>query len=69
MSGERYSGRGERHPGHNDRSRVNEHAGRLESGAHSPLDLVGDLIQVDTSEDVALEELLDRVRAHLKAVT
>ncbi len=66
---ERFVGR-ERHPGHNDRVRVTELEERLRSGAHSPLDLDGDLIEVDTSQAVALAAIVKRVRAQLEpAVT
>ncbi len=62
---ERFVGR-ERHPGHNDRVRVTELEERLRSGAHSPLDLDGDLIEVDTSHAVALDAIVKRVRAQLE---
>jgi len=66
---ERYAGR-ERHPGHLDHDRVSELAERLRSGVHSALDLDGDLIEVDTSQTVALEAIVERICAQLEpAVT
>jgi hypothetical protein len=57
---ERYTSR-TRHPGHHDDEEVGELADRFASGAHSPLDLEGDLIQLDTTEPVAAEFSADRI--------
>ncbi|MBA3331734.1 MAG: AAA family ATPase [Actinobacteria bacterium] len=62
---ERFAGR-ERHPGHLDLARVNELEERLRSGVHSPLELDGDLIGVDTSGAVALEAIVKRIRTQLE---
>lgn len=47
---ERYAGRiGERHPGHHDGDRVAELTARHESGLNGPLDLSGELLELDTT--------------------
>lgn len=61
---ERYRGRA-RHPGHNDGVKVDELAARLASGAHDPLDLDGELIQLDTSSPLDGDALVSRVGALL----
>ena len=48
---ERYADR-TRHAGHQDDLTVNDLGARFESGAHSPLDLPGELIAIDTSRPV-----------------
>ena len=62
---ERFAGR-ERHPGHLDAARVAELEERLRSGVHSPLELDGDLIGVDTSGAVALQTIVKRIRTQLE---
>jgi predicted kinase len=57
---ERYAGRA-RHPGHVDRDRANDLRQRFDDGAHGPLGLAGDLIEVDTSGAVDIEGLLGRL--------
>ena len=57
----RYAGR-VRHAGHHDDQKVKELAMRFESGAHAPLDLPGELIQLDTTNSVNAEVLADRLR-------
>jgi len=61
---ERYSSR-TRHPGHHDKEKVKELAARFESGAHSPLDLAGELVLLDTTHPVDEDSVADRVRALL----
>ena len=58
----RYSNRAGRHPGHLDAERVTELRERLESGAHAPLALAGELIEVDTSSNVDVASIADRIR-------
>jgi predicted kinase len=62
---ERYAGRTGRHAGHLARERAVELAERLESGAHSPLALDGELVEVDTSHPVDVEAIADGIRALL----
>jgi predicted kinase len=62
---DRFSGRADRHPGHHADRRVVELADRLESGAHSPLELEGELIELDTSQPVAVDALAARLRPQL----
>ena len=57
---QRYEGR-VRHAGHNDDQKVRELANRFESGAHSPLNLPGDLIQLDTTHSIDAEAVADRL--------
>ena len=54
-----------RHRGHHDAEKVRELPIRFESGVHEPLDLPGDLITVDTSHDVDLDAITDRIRRQL----
>jgi predicted kinase len=61
---ERYANRC-RHAGHHDDAKVNELAARLESGAHSPLDLPGDLIRIDTSLPVDEAVIVSQVKRQL----
>ena len=58
----RYEGRTGRHPGHLDRDRVGELRLRFEEGTHAPLDLPGELIEVDTSAAVDADALAERIR-------
>lgn len=58
---ERY-GRRERHPGHVDAERIEALREAVETGRHDPLDLPGDTIRLDTSEEVELEAVLLRIR-------
>jgi predicted kinase len=54
---ERYRSRPARHPGHLDEQRVGELVARHESGRNGPLDLDGELIEIDTTEPVDLDDL------------
>ena len=58
---QRYASR-ERHPGHVDGERIDALGGVVESGRHGPLDLSGETIRLDTSEEVGLDVLARRVR-------
>ena len=55
---------GKRHPGHGDEPEdVGEVRAKLEAGVWDPLDLPGELIEVDKSaEDFSYDELADRLR-------
>jgi predicted kinase len=57
----RYARR-KRHPGHLDDAIVDELRARLEAGEWRPLDLDGELIEVDTSDRVDVDELASRLR-------
>ncbi len=59
---ERYASRS-RHAGHHDAEKIKELPARFASGAHSPLALSGELIQLDTCEPVELDALADRIRS------
>ena len=59
---ERYAAR-HRHPGHHDDEKIKELPERYASGAHGPLRVPGETIRLDTSADVDLDVLADRVRA------
>ena len=61
---QRYGNRS-RHAGHHDAEKIKELPARFESGAHSPLTLPGELIQLDTTEPVELDSLAERIRARL----
>lgn len=61
---ERYAAR-ERHPGHNDAEKFDELPARHASGAHAPLDVGGETIQLDTAETVDIDAVADRLRALL----
>ena len=52
-----------RHAGHHDAEKIGELPARFESGAHSALNLDGELIRLDTVRPVNLEALAERVRA------
>ncbi len=58
---ERYGSR-VRHPGHHDEAKILQLADRFESGAHSPLDLGGELISLDTTRPLDEDQLIGRVR-------
>jgi predicted kinase len=61
---ERYASRS-RHPGHHDAEKIKELPSRFESGAHDALDLPGELIELDTTQPVDLDELVTQVsRSH-----
>jgi len=59
---ERYRSRPERHPGHLDRIRADELVERYASGRNGPLDLDGELIELDTSRPVDVDALAGRLR-------
>ena len=61
---ERYASRS-RHAAHYDAEKIEELPARFESGAHSPLRLPGELIQLDTTEPVELDALAERIRSAL----
>jgi predicted kinase len=54
-----------RHAGHRDREKVGLLPERLESGAHEPLDLPGELIRVDTSQPVDTAAIAARLGRQL----
>jgi predicted kinase len=62
---ERYGSRPTRHPGHLDGSRVDELAQRYRSGRNGPLELEGELIELDTTAPPDVDALADRLRAQL----
>jgi predicted kinase len=55
-----------RHTGHLDEQRTGELGERLRSGAHAPLALDGELIEVNTSKSVDVRRLADRLRPLLR---
>lgn len=59
---DRYAKRS-RHVGHHDAEKIKELPARFASGAHSPLSLDGELIQLDTTHPVGLDSLAERIRA------
>ena len=60
---ERYSARiGTRHPGHHDGDRVAELRARFASGLNGPLDLAGELLELDTTA-APVEELAAQAAA------
>ena len=61
---ERYANR-TRHAGHHDAEKITELPGRFESGVHSPLDIEGDLIQLDTTQPMDMNRLAERIRTLL----
>jgi predicted kinase len=61
---DRYASRS-RHAGHQDAEKIKELPARFQSGAHSPLRIPGELIQLDTTEAVDLEALAGRLRSLL----
>ena len=58
---ERYGSR-QRHPGHVDSERIDALREAVESGRHDPLDLPGETIRLDTSQEVAIGEVLSKIR-------
>ena len=58
----RYTAR-TRHPGHVDDERARELRQRFDEGTHRPLELNGELIEVETSRPVDLRALAKRVQA------
>jgi predicted kinase len=64
---ERYRSRiGTRHPGHFDADRVPELTARYESGRNGPLDVDGELLELDTAS-ASVDDLADRVLAAAQA--
>lgn len=61
---ERFASR-TRHAAHPDAEKIKELSARFESGAHSPLNLAGDLITLDTNRKVDEETVTERIRALL----
>jgi len=61
---ERYASRSH-HAGHHDAEKIKELPDRFASGAHSPLSLGGELIQLDTTRPVKLDAVAERIRAML----
>jgi predicted kinase len=57
---ERY-GKRERHPGHVDAERIDALRHAVESRKHDPLDLPGETIRLDTSERVAIGDVLSHI--------
>ena len=57
----RYGAR-ERHPGHVDAERIDALRDAVETGRHDALDLPGETIRLDTSEEVPIEEVLAKAR-------
>ena len=60
---DRYRSRPARHPGHLDDQRVDELVARYESGRNGPLDLDGELIELDTTQAVDVDALAARLSA------
>ena len=61
---ERYASR-ERHPGHHGADKITQLPVRYATGAHEPLKLTGELIELDTSRGVDIGALAARVRTQL----
>ena len=59
---DRYARR-ERHPGHHDADKIAELPARFESGAHAPLGLAGELIELDTTAPFDLDSIADHLRS------
>lgn len=57
----RYGAR-ERHPGHVDAERIDALRDAVETGRHNALDLPGETMRLDTSEGVAIEDVLAKAR-------
>ena len=57
----RYGARPARHPGHLDGQRASELVERFHSGSNGPLDLDGELIELDTSATVDFDALAARL--------
>jgi predicted kinase len=62
---ERYRSRPPRHPGHLDGIRADELVERYESGRNGPLGLGGELIELDTSAQMDVDALAERLRVLL----
>lgn len=62
---ERYRSRPARHPGHLDESRADELAERYESGRNGPLELDGELVELETSGHVDVQRLAARILSAL----
>jgi len=60
---QRYGTRPGRHPGHLDGVRGDELVERYESGRNGPLDLDGELVELDTTGPVDVDGLAERLRA------
>ncbi len=59
---ERYAARsGTRHPGHHDGQRIGELRARHASGLNGPLELDGELIEMDTAAPVDIRALAERI--------
>jgi hypothetical protein len=58
---ERYGARPARHPGHLDDSRAGELVERYERGSNGPLEIDGELIELDTSHPVDVDALARRL--------
>jgi predicted kinase len=54
----------ERHPGHVDSERIDALRESVESGRHDPLELPGETIRLETSHEVDLASLLDRIHLY-----
>jgi predicted kinase len=64
----RYESRiGTRHSGHHDAARLRELVARYESGLNGPLDVDGELLELDTTK-APVEELAERVVAAANAL-
>lgn len=57
---ERYENRS-RHAGHQDAEKIKELPARFESGTHDPLRLLGELIELDTTQPLDLDALAERI--------
>ena len=57
---DRYARR-ERHPGHHDAEKIAELPDRFASGAHAPLELEGELIELDTTASFDLDAIAERL--------
>jgi hypothetical protein len=56
----------DRHPGHLDDTNVSEVAAAIDEGRHEPLELEGELIELDTSREVDVGALTERIRRQLE---
>jgi predicted kinase len=59
---ERYRGR-ERHPGHVDSERLDALRDAVDAGRHEPLDLPGEMVRLDTTQQLDLDALAERLTA------
>jgi predicted kinase len=62
---DRYRSRPARHPGHLDQVRADELADRYASGRNGPLELEGELIELDTTRPVDVDALAAELRRRL----